>query len=84
MDQILLKSLLHYNPEIGLFTRLTNCKYSNLSTGVLGVYLRKDGFIYLKIKINRKQHHLGYFKTIEEASAAYIKAKRELHLFGTL
>ncbi len=63
---------------------LKKAKKNNLSTGVLGVYIRKDGFIYSKIKINRKQYHLGYFNSIEEASNAYIKAKRELHAFGTL
>jgi len=161
LSQDELKKLLHYDPETGIFTRLTNCprsnfkkgdiagfafegyiivniigktysahrlaflymtgrfpkidtdhidtnginnkwsnlreatksengqnlikaKKNNLSTGILGVYIRKDGFIYSKIKINRKQHHLGYFNSVEEASAAYIKAKRELHPFNTL
>ena len=51
--------------------------------GVLGVTL-KDGKYEAQIKINYKQFWLGSFKTIEEASNAYILAKRELHPFGTL
>ena len=33
-----------------------------------------------QIKVNRKQIHLGRFKNEEDARAAYLKAKAELHL----
>lgn len=61
---------------------LTKCKKNNLSTGILGVYIRKDGFIYSKIKINRKQIHLGYFNSIKEAESAYLAAKTKYHPFS--
>jgi hypothetical protein len=32
-----------------------------------------------QIKHQRKQHHLGYFDTAEEAHAAYAEAARRLH-----
>ena len=32
----------------------------------------------------RKQKHIGCFKTPEEAHAAYLKVKRELHPFCTI
>jgi hypothetical protein len=31
--------------------------------------------------VNRKHKHLGYFDTAEQASEAYVTAKRELHPF---
>ena len=33
------------------------------------------------IQVNKKQRHLGWFKTPEEASEAYMKAKNEIHPF---
>jgi hypothetical protein len=37
-----------------------------------------------QIKINYKQKHLGYFETEEEARAAYLAAKDELHVIEEL
>lgn len=37
-----------------------------------------------RIALNGKAKNLGRFDTPEEAHAAYVKAKRELHPFGTL
>ena len=34
------------------------------------------------IMINRKSKHLGYFNSMEEAHAAYCKAKSEMHTFN--
>lgn len=49
-------------------------------SGFLGVhYDRRAGRYCAEIKLNRKKHHLGHFQTAEEASAAYLTAKRKLH-----
>ena len=57
------------------------------------IAVRKDKFIgvqkgrnkwYAKIMLNGKNIPLGSFATPEEAHAAYINAKRQLHPFGTL
>ncbi|MBA4215660.1 MAG: HNH endonuclease [Polaromonas sp.] len=37
-----------------------------------------------RITVNRKVRHLGLFKTPEEASQAYVAAKREIHSHGML
>jgi hypothetical protein len=52
----------------------------NKSSGVLGVS-REQGHKRWRahIGVNGKQVHLGYFDTIEEASDAYITAKRKIH-----
>lgn len=59
--------------------------YRTNSLGVLGVTKakQKDGYV-AKIFHAKKYIHLGTFKTIEEASAAYISAKRLIHAFNTL
>jgi HNH endonuclease/AP2 domain len=46
-----------------------------------GTYLHVFGRYGARIKVNRKQVSLGYFDTVEEAHAAYLKAKSELHTF---
>lgn len=46
--------------------------------GYRGVYKRKDKF-GAKIVHNKKQIHLGFFKTIQEAANAYAKAKPLIH-----
>lgn len=51
--------------------------------GVLGVNL-KNGKYRASIGINGKIKEIGRFATIEEASNAYIQAKRELHSFCTI
>lgn len=58
---------------------------NNLSTGVLGVSFKKRDQVYTaRITTNYVYKHIGTFKTVEEASDAYIKAKRELHPTCTL
>ena len=56
---------------------------NNKSTGILGVYPNKKGFL-ARITVAKRPKHLGTFKTKKEASAAYIKAKRIHHPGGTL
>lgn len=49
-------------------------------TGFLGVYFHKaSGLFASRICVDRKSIMVGYFHTPEEAHAAYLKAKRELH-----
>ena len=48
-------------------------------TGLLGVGIYKDGRFIAKIRLNNKQRHLGIFATAEEASEAYLAAKRKWH-----
>ena len=58
---------------------------SHNTTGFLGVTLYKPTGRYAAfIKVNRKSRYLGYYTTPEEAHAAYVAAKRELHPFGML
>lgn len=52
-------------------------------TGLLGVSIQ-NGRPKAKITINKKQIHIGYFNTVEEAHDAYLVAKRRLHEYGTL
>lgn len=55
----------------------------NNTTGFLGV--SKKGLKWRSsIRIHNKLIHLGYFFTPDEAHAAYLKAKRKLHPFGTI
>ena len=49
-------------------------------TGYKGITLfKRTGQYVAKICVNRKQFHLGYFDTPEEAHEAYCKASKELH-----
>lgn len=55
-------------------------KRSNKTTGLLGCHLIKHtGKYAAQITVNRKVRHLGSFITPEEAHAAYLTAKHELH-----
>lgn len=69
------------------FENIQNIKkaYASNNLGVLGVSKanQKTGYV-AKIFHRKKSIQLGTFKTIEEASAAYISAKRLLHNFNTL
>lgn len=57
----------------------------NNKTGYLGVSYKPDkNKYYSTIMLNRKSKHIGSFRTPEEAHEAYIRAKRELHEYGTL
>lgn len=58
---------------------------SNNTHGFLGVSFNKViGKYFSRIHLNGKSNYLGVFNTPEEAHAAYIAAKRELHEFNTL
>lgn len=57
------------------------CK--NSISGLLGVTKEKHKWL-ARIMVHGKSKRVGCFYTPEEAHAAYIKAKRELHPFGNL
>jgi len=52
--------------------------------GLLGVSAHRRGGFYARINVDGRAKYLGYFKTAEEAHAAYVAAKRELHPMGVL
>lgn len=52
---------------------------ANNKLGLLGVTLHFDGHYRATIQHDNKQRHIGLYDTAEEASAAYEKAKIELH-----
>lgn len=55
------------------------------STGALGVSKADaKGRFRARIFTNGKERHLGTFKTVEEASRAYVSAKRQLHPGGVI
>lgn len=57
------------------------------ASGVLGVHKKSRHAVKpwsASITVNRKKIHLGCFDTTEEAHAAYLQAKRELHPKGML
>lgn len=57
----------------------------NNKCGMLGVSLHKEtGKFVAQIMAGRKQKYLGLFDTAEEAHAAYLRAKAELHPFQTI
>lgn len=50
------------------------------TTGLKGVHMDKEtGFFISQIQNQGKKVYLGYYKTAEEAHAAYCKAATELH-----
>ena len=51
----------------------------NSKTKVKGVTQHPNGKYRVKIQVQRKQIHLGYFCTLEDASAAYNKAAKQYH-----
>lgn len=51
----------------------------NNTSGQRGVRFQANGKPYATITANGQRRHLGTFNTIEEASAAYEAAARELH-----
>lgn len=51
----------------------------NNKLGVLGVRRHKCGKFQAQIRYFGKYKHLGLFSSIDEARAAYMAAKRELH-----
>lgn len=58
---------------------------SNNSSGFLGVYKKKNSKKWCaQIVVSKKNKFLGVFDTAEEASKAYLNAKRNMHPFGML
>jgi hypothetical protein len=52
------------------------------TSGYLGVSWHKDRKKWqVRIMVNGRNKHLGYFNTAEESSAVYLAAKRESHKF---
>jgi hypothetical protein len=60
-----------------------NCQNGRLrsdnTTGARGVYLHESGRYRVLITAAHKQHHIGYFATLEEAVAARKIAAEKLH-----
>lgn len=56
---------------------------SNNKTGYLGVCFYRGKYL-ATIKLNGKQYRLGKFDFPEDAHAAYMRAKRELHPASTI
>jgi hypothetical protein len=52
---------------------------SNNKSGFLGVRLHECGRYSAQIYVNRSHRNLGYYDTPEEASQAYLAAKRKYH-----
>jgi hypothetical protein len=66
-------------------TNLQNQRTANGRTGLLGAYFdRRKGTFYARISMKNKAIHLGTFNTPEEAHAAYINAKRQMHAGCTI
>ena len=59
-------------------------KSHNKSSGVLGVSVSPKGLITSRIKISGVDMYLGSFKSVEDASAAYLEAKRSFHKGATV
>ena|SRR3990172_4112737 len=55
----------------------------NNKTGLLGVHSHNEKF-RAQIRLNGKLRHLGLFDTAESAHAAYVSAKREIHITCTI
>lgn len=56
---------------------------SNNSSGYLGVHFDRGRWV-AQIRSEGMRHRLGRFDTAEEASDAYLAAKRRLHPFSTI
>ena len=52
--------------------------HQNNRSGFLGVSKRADGRFQAEIRVDGKKRYLGAFPTPEQASAAYVDAKRQL------
>ncbi len=58
--------------------------HSNNKAGILGVSLTKRGRYVVVIQSGGERKYIGSYSAPEEAEAAYLKAKSEIHSFGTL
>lgn len=56
---------------------------SNSTTGILGVSMKR-GKYKARVAVGGIAHHIGTFLTLEEAHAAYLSKKRELHIGCTI
>ena len=67
------------------FQNLKSAKITN-KCGMLGAHKHKqvDNKWQARIRLNYKTYYLGLFDSAEQAHEAYLKAKREIHPFGTL
>lgn len=63
---------------------MRHAKSNNRSTGMLGAYPSTKGRFTSRIQVRGVDKYLGCFSSAEEAHAAYISAKRELHAGNTL
>lgn len=63
-----------------------NLKKSRGLSGFLGVSIdtQRRNRWKASIKVNGKNHHIGWFKTPDAAHKAYLLIKRKIHPFGTL
>lgn len=71
--------------DVPRFVNIQNRKRSDSDskTGVLGVSPNGSGFV-ARIKAGGRQLNLGTHRTVEDAHAAYLSAKREVHVGNTL
>jgi hypothetical protein len=60
-----------------------NLRTTKNRTGFMGVGKSKRRF-YASIQAEGKYHYLGHFPTAEQASVAYLEAKRRLHVGCTI
>jgi hypothetical protein len=58
--------------------------HCNNRSGFLGVSKRADGRFQAEIRVSGKKRYLGAFATAEQAGAAYVSAKRQMHEGSTL
>ena len=64
---------------------MRSARTDNLSCGLLGVTWAKSNELWkAQITVNRKNIHIGYFATPEDAHAAYVAEKRIRHIGGML
>lgn len=69
------------------FQNMQNIKsaHADSSTGLLGIsYCRSTNKWRAQIRSNGTKIHIGRYTTPEEAHAAYLQKKRELHDYGTI
>lgn len=62
-----------------------NAQSNNKTSGLLGVHFNKKANLWSAQLVSKGKHFwLGSYQTAEEASLAYINAKRRVHQFGTI
>jgi hypothetical protein len=83
VDHINMNQLDNTRENLRIVTRNQNAQNrrstKNSTTGVRGVFWIKERKKYrASVTKDRKTHHLGYFKTIEEAEKVVIEARRKM------